>query len=99
MKDATAARPIAAAPSQNQLQHQLPPPAPRRGSLKKSASAATLLGGGAVAASRYLLQEELGRGASGQVRRAGVELKKRNRNKVGRTLAAEKKSGETPAIY
>lgn len=70
------AQPMAAAPpGQLLLLHQVPP----RRCLKKSASAATLLGGGAVAASRYLLQEELGRGASGQVSIAYYEFEKTSR--------------------
>ena len=77
MKDA-AQQPMAA-PGQLLLQHQLVPP-PRR-CLKKSASAATFLGGGSVAANRYLLQEELGRGASGQVSIGEMSLEKRKKNK------------------
>lgn len=76
-------QPMAAAPGQSVglLLQQNPP----RLCMKKSASAVTLLGGGTVAASRYLLQEELGRGASGQVRGLG-ELKEREQSR--QTLAA-----------
>lgn len=78
----------AAAPGQSSdsgLQQQQ---IPLRRCMKRSASAATLLGGGAVAASRYLLQEELGRGASGQVKGLG-ELKSRETT----TLAAKEEFG------